>query len=59
MGAEYLAFSEFYKDPVPDPLVLPIDGLKPETSYTVEVRAIDAFKNQSEGVLTTVGKTKP
>lgn len=59
VGAEYLAFSEFYKDPVPDPLVLPIDGLKPETSYTVEVRAIDAFGNESEEVLTTVGETKP
>lgn len=55
---EVAAFSEFYRDPVPNPLVFPIKELQPGTSYRIEVTAIDAFGNSSEKALTTEGKTK-
>ncbi|MBM7587522.1 3',5'-cyclic AMP phosphodiesterase CpdA [Bacillus pakistanensis] len=54
---ELLAFSEFYKDPVPNPLTLPIDGLKPNTTYEVEVNALDAYGNISDNSLKALGKT--
>lgn len=55
---EFLAFSEFYKDPVPNPLTLAISGLTPDTQYQIEVRAIDSFGNASDRTLKVIGKTK-
>ena len=57
IAKEYIAFSEFYKDPVPNPLTLPIKGLKADTTYEIEVHAIDSFGNMCEKALKTVGKT--
>lgn len=54
---EFLAFSEFYKDFVPDPLVLNLDGLNPNTKYEFEVQALDAYGNVSKNSLKVTGKT--
>ncbi|MFC3885490.1 metallophosphoesterase family protein [Bacillus songklensis] len=54
---QFLAFSEFYKDPVPNPLTLPIDGLQPNTLYEIEVHALDAYSNVSANSLKVLGKT--
>lgn len=54
---DVLAFSEFYKDPVPNPITLPIDGLKPNTLYEIKVHALDAFGNVSKDSLKVLGKT--
>ncbi|QDI92333.1 phosphatase [Salicibibacter halophilus] len=54
---EYKAFSEYYKDPVPEKLELPINELEPDTDYEINVKAIDAFGNTSDESLTTIGKT--
>jgi hypothetical protein len=54
---EVLAFSEFYKDPVPNPLTLPIHGLQSNTLYEISVTAIDAFGNESPHALKVLGKT--
>jgi hypothetical protein len=54
---EYLAFSEFYSDPVPNPLTLQIGELKPSTMYEIEVLAVDAFGNVSNNSLKVLGKT--
>ncbi|MFJ5716049.1 metallophosphoesterase family protein [Neobacillus sp. NPDC093127] len=54
---EMLAFSEFYKDPIPNPLTLPINGLKSNTFYEMKVHAIDAFGNESQNFLKVMGKT--
>lgn len=54
---EYLAFSEFYKDPVPDPLGITVNGLKPDTIYEFDIYALDAFGNESKHSLSTMGKT--
>src|SRR5690625_1845937 len=45
---EYLAFSEFYKDPVPNPIGITVNGLKPNTVYEFDVYALDAFGNESK-----------
>ncbi|RAK18194.1 3',5'-cyclic AMP phosphodiesterase CpdA [Anoxybacillus vitaminiphilus] len=55
---EYKAFSEFYHDPVPNLLTLPVQGLKPRTTYVIEVTALDAFGNESENSLIMEAKTK-
>lgn len=55
----YEAFSEFYRDPVPDALTLPIDGLESGTEYVIEVQAIDSFGNESEKSLQATAKTAP
>ncbi|SFB08689.1 3',5'-cyclic AMP phosphodiesterase CpdA [Lentibacillus halodurans] len=55
---EYTAFSEYYKDSVPEKLELPISGLKPGNEYEINIKAIDAFGNISDESLTTVGNTK-
>ncbi len=54
---EILAFSEFYKDPIPNPLTLPLNGLKSNTFYEIELYAIDAFSNESPTSLKAFGKT--
>jgi 3',5'-cyclic AMP phosphodiesterase CpdA len=54
---EILAFSEFYKDPIPNPITLPIEGLNPKTLYEIHVHAIDAFGNKSHNSLKVLGKT--
>jgi hypothetical protein len=54
---EFLAFSEFYKDPIPNPLTLTINGLKSNTLYEIEVFALDAFANESHNSLKVLGKT--
>lgn len=54
---EYLAFSEFYKDPVPDPVSITVSGLEPKTTYEFDIYALDAFGNKSESALSTMGKT--
>ncbi|NGP44525.1 phosphatase [Bacillaceae bacterium SIJ1] len=54
---EFLAFSEFYKDPVPNPLPLPVRGLKPNTTYEIEVHAIDSYEKVSQNSLKVLGKT--
>ncbi|MDM5210781.1 metallophosphoesterase [Peribacillus sp. NJ4] len=55
---EFRAFSEFYKDPVPNPFVQPVKGLQPGTSYSIEVYAIDSFGNISDTFLKIDGITK-
>jgi 3',5'-cyclic AMP phosphodiesterase CpdA len=55
---EYKAFSEFYNDPVPKLLTLPVQGLKPDTTYVIEVTAMDAFGNKSKNSLIIEAKTK-
>ncbi|USK28219.1 metallophosphoesterase [Bacillus sp. CMF21] len=57
IAKQFLAFSEFYKDPVPNPLTLPIDGLLPNTLYEIEVHALDAYGNVSRNSLKVLGKT--
>ena len=54
---EVLAFSEFYKDPIPNPVTYTVDGLKPNTLYEIEVFALDAYENESVRTLKTLGKT--
>lgn len=54
---EFLAFSEFYKDPVPNPLTLSVGELKPNTTYQIEVYALDAYENVSHNSLKVLGKT--
>lgn len=58
IAKEFRAFSEFYKDPVPNPFVLPVKGLQPGTSYSIEVYAIDSFGNISDTFLKIDGITK-
>ncbi|MCU1806472.1 fibronectin type III domain-containing protein [Cytobacillus firmus] len=55
---EFLAFSEFYKDPVPNPLTLTIEGLQANTAYQIEVHAMDAYGNLCKRPLRALGKTK-
>ncbi|MDF2036224.1 metallophosphoesterase [Cytobacillus oceanisediminis] len=55
---EFLAFSEFYKDPVPNPLTLTIEGLQANTAYQIEVHALDAYGNVCKKPLRALGKTK-
>jgi hypothetical protein len=55
---EYKAFSEFYNDPVPNLLTLPVQGLEPGTTYVIEVTALDAFGNESKNSLIIEAKTK-
>ncbi|TVX79546.1 phosphatase [Peribacillus simplex] len=55
---EFRSFSEFYKDPVPNPFVQPVKGLQPGTSYSIEVYAIDSFGNISDTFLKMDGITK-
>ena len=57
VAQELLAFSEYYKDPIPNPLMLPIDGLVPNTLYEIEVFALDAYGNESKDSLKVLGKT--
>ncbi|RJG16637.1 metallophosphoesterase [Paenibacillus thiaminolyticus] len=60
-GAEvtrYLAYSEFYLYPMPEKLQLILAELEPDRSYSIEVRAMDAFGNMSEQALCTHGRTK-
>ncbi len=54
----YNAFSQYYSDPVPDVLSLPLSGLQPHTAYQIEVAAVDAFDNQSDQKLIIEGSTK-
>ncbi|MFE4351221.1 metallophosphoesterase [Peribacillus butanolivorans] len=58
IAKEFRAFSEFYKDPIPNPFVLPVKGLQPGISYDIEVYAIDSFGNMSKTFLKIEGKTK-
>lgn len=53
-----LAFSEFYRDPVPKELTFTLAGLDGGKSYTLEVVAIDSFGNESAQPLTTEITTK-
>ncbi|MFC3885019.1 metallophosphoesterase [Bacillus songklensis] len=55
---EYKAFSEYYHDPVLALLTLPVQGLKADTAYVIEVTALDAFGNESENSLIIEAKTK-
>ncbi|WP_296361251.1 hypothetical protein [Virgibacillus sp.] len=55
---EYLAFSEFYKDPMPNPLRLSIDRLQANTTYDIEIHALDAFGNKSKNALKLIGRTQ-
>lgn len=57
VASEFLAFSEFYKDPVPNPLPLTVGGLKPNSTYEIEVHAIDSYENVSQNSLKVLGKT--
>jgi hypothetical protein len=56
--AELLVFSEFYKRPTPDSLIVSLTRLKPETEYEIQVTAIDSFGNESEKYIQIIGKTK-
>jgi hypothetical protein len=58
VAKQLLAFSEFYKDPVPNPLTLKIEGLQANTSYQIEVHALDAYGNVCKTPLKALGKTK-
>lgn len=55
---QFQAFSEFYYDPMPETLSFLIDGLKPATTYDIEVEAIDSFGNASAENLHATGKTQ-
>jgi predicted MPP superfamily phosphohydrolase len=55
--SERLAFSEFYKDPMPNPLTVTIDSLNPNTMYEIELYALDAYENISKNSLKVLGKT--
>ncbi|MCI2257078.1 metallophosphoesterase [Domibacillus sp. PGB-M46] len=55
--SEFKAFSDYYVDPVPKTMTLPVQGLKPDTTYVIKVTAIDAFGNESKNFLTVEGKT--
>ncbi|RFA34569.1 phosphatase [Virgibacillus dokdonensis] len=55
---EYLDFSEFYKDPMPNPLRLSIDRLQANTTYDIEIHALDAFGNKSKKALKLIGRTQ-
>lgn len=57
VAKEILAFSEFYKDPMPNPLTLNIEGLQANTAYQIEVYALDAYGNASKAPLKAIGKT--
>src|SRR5699024_2317234 len=54
---EYLAFSEFYRDPVPDPVAITVGDLEPDTTYEFEIYASDAFGDESKNSVSTMGKT--
>jgi hypothetical protein len=54
---QFLAFSEFYKDPVPNPLTLSLDVLQPNTLYMIEVHALDSYGNLSSNSLNVFGRT--
>ncbi|PWW32528.1 3',5'-cyclic AMP phosphodiesterase CpdA [Cytobacillus oceanisediminis] len=58
VAKQLLAFSEFYKDPVPNPLTLKIEGLQANTAYQIEVHALDAYGNVCKTPLKALGKTK-
>lgn len=58
IALEYKAFSEYYKAQVPNSLTLPVNGLKPATTYQIRVRAIDAFGNKSKHTLNTTAITR-
>jgi 3',5'-cyclic AMP phosphodiesterase CpdA len=58
VAKEYLGFSEFYKDPMPNPLLLNLEGLSPNTTYEIEVNAMDAFENRSVNSIKALGRTK-
>ncbi|MGQ0422466.1 fibronectin type III domain-containing protein, partial [Bacillus sp. HC-Mk] len=53
-----LAFSEFYRDPVPKDLTFTLAGLDGGKTYTLEVVAIDSFGNESAQPLTAEITTK-
>ncbi|HHP0974279.1 TPA: LamG-like jellyroll fold domain-containing protein [Bacillus anthracis] len=53
-----LAFSEFYRDPVPKDLTFTLAGLDGGKTYTLEVVAIDSFGNESAQPLTAEVTTK-
>ncbi len=53
-----LAFSEFYRDPVPKELTFTLAGLDGGRTYTFEVVAIDSFGNESVQPLTAEITTK-
>ncbi|WP_169907760.1 LamG-like jellyroll fold domain-containing protein [Priestia abyssalis] len=55
---ELLAFSEFYRDPVPNQLTLSVSGLDQKTQYEITVYAIDSFNNESEKPLSISVETK-
>lgn len=48
LDADFIAFSEFYIDPVPKNLEFPVSGLKPGTDYEIKVQALDSFNNSSK-----------
>jgi hypothetical protein len=48
----------FYKDPVPNPMVVSINELEPNTRYHFEIWAMDAFENLSIGSLKIAATTK-
>nr|WP_243526880.1 FN3 and LamG domain-containing metallophosphoesterase family protein [Bacillus pseudomycoides] len=48
---QLLAFSEFYRDPVPKELTFTLDGLEINTEYNIEVTALDSFGNESSAPL--------
>lgn len=54
---EYLAFSEFYRAPVPDPVAITVGDLEPDTTYEFDVYAVDSFGNESKNSVSTMGKT--
>jgi 3',5'-cyclic AMP phosphodiesterase CpdA len=58
VAKEYLAFSEFYKDPMPNPLTLKLEGLSPNTTYEIEVQALDAYENISVNSIKALARTK-
>lgn len=53
-----LAFSEFYRDPVPKELTFTLGGLESGKTYNLEVVAIDSFGNESERPLQAEVTTK-
>ncbi|WP_142315271.1 LamG-like jellyroll fold domain-containing protein [Bacillus pseudomycoides] len=48
---QILAFSEFYRDPVPKELTFTLGGLEINMEYNIEVTALDSFGNESSAPL--------
>ncbi|NLP47486.1 MAG: hypothetical protein GX345_00910 [Clostridiales bacterium] len=56
---DYRFWSEYYFEPMPDTMSWDIEGLKPETKYTVEITGYDTYTKQTAQKLVTEFMTSP